>query len=65
MNKKALLLFSHAMAVENLTIAEELSDQGYDLYTNGQTALLLNQNMIPTNTFFENSGITFDCVVQA
>lgn len=65
MNKKALLLVNQTLSLENLSIAEELSEQGYDLYASGKTALFLNQNMIPTNAFLENSGIVFDCVVNA
>ena len=62
MNKKALLLGNQYNSLE---IAEQLLEQGYDLYADGETALYLNQNMIPTSAFWNKGLFQFDFVVQS
>ena len=61
MNKKALLLGNQ---YDTLRVAEQLMEEGYDLYAESKTALFLNQNMIPTNAFFAKGFSHFDYVVQ-
>ena len=61
MNKKALLLGNQ---YDTLRVAEQLMEEGYDLYAESKTALFLNQNMIPTNAFFAKGFSHVDYVVQ-
>ncbi|MBS1474164.1 hypothetical protein [Massiliimalia massiliensis] len=61
MNKKALLLGNKYQSIE---VAEQLIEEGYDLYAESTTALFLNQNMIPTSSFFNKGFFQFDYVVQ-
>lgn len=61
MNKKALLTGNKFQALE---VAEQLVEQGYALFAEGQTALYLNQNMVPASAFCNKGMFQFDVVVQ-
>ncbi len=62
MQKKALLIGNPSQTLE---IAQQLWEQGYRLYAEGKTAHYLNQQMLPTNSFYETGMFQFDVVVRA
>lgn len=64
MNKKALFLTDKAHAMEQLGLAEELEEQGYDLYATGETVLLFNMNMIAASVFLGDQTSQFDCIIH-
>ena len=61
--KKALLLLDKTDTAKCLQAAEELWEQGYDLYATGEMVLFYNQNMIPVSFSPEGCQGSFDCVV--
>ena len=61
--KKALLLLDKKDTAKCLKAAEELWEQGYDLYATGEMVLFYNQNMIPVSFSPEAGGAGFDCVI--
>jgi len=62
--KKALLLTGKSDCAKSLQLAENLYDQGYDLYAKGEMVVFFNQNMIPVSACLDENVMEFDCVVH-
>ena len=61
--KKALLLLDKSDTQKSLFLAEELCEEGYDLYAKGDMVQFFNMNMVPAS-LCPAEGISFDCVIQ-
>ena len=61
--KKALLLLDKSDTQKSLSLAEELCEEGYDLYAKGDMVQFFNMNMVPVS-LCPAEGISFDWVIQ-